>query len=354
MAYTTINKSTDYFNTKLYTGDGTSSNSITGVGFAPDFLWSKARNGSNSHILVDKVRGATKVLHSNGTNAQQTCNANQDMISLDSDGFTVGTPTQFLGSNTNGRTVAAWNWKAGGGQGSSNTDGTITSTVSANTTSGFSIATYTGNGTSGATFGHGLSSAPEMVIIKQTNSTGNWRVGHVGIDSTFAQVVNLNLTNLKASANSIFNSTAPTSSVVTLGNESDVNGSSNTFVAYCFHGVKGYSKFGSYTGNGNADGTFVYTGFKPAFVMLKRQDSVDSWFMYDNKRSSFNVVDDYLTANGSGAEVSSSAVNLDLLSNGFKLRNTDGGHNNSSGTYIYMAFAKAPLVGTNNVPCTAR
>ena len=345
-----INKPTDYFNTVLYTGNG-GTNAVTGVGFQPDWVWVKDRTSVNSHGTFDIIRGATNDLSTDLTNGTLT-NANY-LQSFDSDGFTLGSEGVF---NTNTNNYVNWNWLADNTTGSSNTNGTITSTVSANTTSGFSICTYTGNGTSGATFGHGLNSAPDMVIIKQRNSTGNWRVGHVGADSTFAQVLNLNLTNAAGTANSIFNSTAPTSSVVTLGNEGDANGNGNTFVAYCFHSVKGYSKFGRYTGNGNADGTFVYTGFKPAWIMIKESSNAgNSWHIRDNKRSTFNVVNDSMYANSNIAEVSNnSALNTDFLSNGFKLRNSDTNDNGSGRTYIYMAFAEQPLVGTNNIPATAR
>lgn len=348
MAYTTINKPTDYFNINLYTGNG-GTNAVTGVGFQPDWVWVKDRTSVNSHGTFDIIRGATNDLSTDLTNGTLT-NANY-LQSFDSDGFTLGSEGVF---NTNTNNYVNWNWLADNTTGSSNTNGTITSTVSANTTSGFSICTYTGNGTSGATFGHGLSSAPEMVIIKVRNTTGNWRVGHVGIDPTFAQVLNLNLTNAAATANSIFNSTAPTSSVVTLGNEADVNGNTNTFVAYCFHSVKGYSKFGRYTGNGNADGPFVYTGFKPAFIIVDNINQADDWYMFDNKRSSFNQVQANLKPNTTSAEASSASYALDFLSNGFKLRAATGAVNNNTDTLIYMAFAEQPLVTTGKVPATAR
>ena len=350
MAYTTINKATDNFNTVLYTGDGTSSNAITGVGFAPDFLWSKARNGANAHILVDSVRGATKVLHSSATTAEQTCNANQDMISLDSDGFTVGTPTQFLGTNTNGTTVASWNWKAGG-TAVSNTDGTITSSVSANTTSGFSIVSYTGTGVA-ATVGHGLGVTPKMVITKSRSTATNWPVYHASYTSGAGA---LDESTAFSGSFSDYWNTNPTSSVVNIGTTNGANKSGDNIIMYAFADVQGYSKFGSYTGNGNADGTFVYTGFKPAYVMLKVTSANNNWIEFDNKRSSFNLMDDFISPDINDAETTGNANNrIDMLSNGFKMRGSGSAVNISGGTFIYMAFAEAPIVGTNNIPATAR
>ena len=344
-----INKPTDYFNTKLYTGTG-ATQSITGIGFEPSLTWIKKRNGTTSHTVTDSVRGVNKQIFTNEAEAEESYTS--VLTSFDSDGFSLSTAGLI---NASSDTYASWNWLGANGT-SANTDGTISSTVSANTTSGFSICTYTGNGTSGATFGHGLNSAPEMVILKTRNTTGQWRVGHVGADSTFDQVLNLNLTNAKASASSIFNSTAPSSTVVTLGNEGDANGNNNTFVASCFHSVKGFSKFGGYTGNGSTDGTFVYTGFRPAFTIIKRTDSTSNWIVHDNKRNLFNVVNIALAPNLNNGEsdFSTSLNQIDFLSNGFKLKDNSGDQNASGGSYIYMAFAENPLVGTNNIPATAR
>ena len=349
MSYTNgLDKPTDYFNTVLYTGTGATHN-ITGVGFQPDWVWIKNRGITANHHLFDIARGATKYLLTNATNAEAT--DAQQLQSFDTDGFTVGTNGNVNGSGNN---IVAWNWLASNTT-ASNTDGSITSTVSASTTSGFSIATYTGNGTAGATFGHGLSSAPEMVIIKRRNSTGNWRVGNIYASSNFSEVLNLNLTNAKGLANSIFNSTAPTSTLVTLGNEADVNGNGSTFVSYCFHSVKGYSSFGSYVGNGSTDGTFVYTGFKPAFVIVKlTSSSGENWYMQDATRDPFNPSGRRIKGNGSDAESNNSAFNIDFLSSGMKMRNTNGGHNGSGSTYIYMAFAENPFTTSTGIPTTAR
>ena len=345
MAYTTINKSTNYFNTKLYTGTG-SSLALTGVGHQPDMVWQKVRSTTSSHRITDAVRGVGQVIYPNDT-AQQS--AESAVTAFGTDGFTVGTAS---GTNTNGATYVAWSWKAGAGQGSSNTDGSINTTyTSVNTTAGFSISKYTGTG-SNATVGHGLGVVPKCFILKKTSDTSAWSMYHESIGNT--KFLTLNSTAAETTGSTVWNNTSPTSSVFSVGTGDNGNASGATYIAYCFAEKKGFSKFGSYAGNGNADGTFIYTGFKPAWVMVKRTDSADSWFMYDNKRSTFNVVDDYLIASSSGAENTTSVVNLDLLSNGFKLRNTDGGHNNSSGTYLFMAFAEAPLVGTNNIPATAR
>ena len=346
MAYTTINKSTDYFNTKLYTGNGGTLN-VTGVGFQPDLVWQKSRSLAYNHNLYDVIRGANAHLRSNLTAAEAS--PSDGLTSFNSDGYTMVQGGAVEASN-NGATYATWNWLASNTT-ASNTDGSITSTVSANTTSGFSIVSYTGNNTQGATVGHGLGSAPKMIIFKSRNGTKNWITYHDGIGNTKA--IFLNLTNAEATASSNFwNNTSPTSSVFTLGDNSNHNDTSADMIAYCFAEKKGFSKFGSYVGNGNADGTFIYTGFKPAFVMVKRTDTTASWLMYDNKRDSFNVVDLALSPNLSNAEDVTGSDESDFLSNGIKMRNTGNALNASGGTYIYMAFAEEPLVGDN--PCTAR
>ena len=335
----------DYFNTKLYTGNG-STQSITGVGFQPDWLWIKNRDGTNNHILQDAVRGATKSLESDGTGAETTSATR--VTSFDSDGFSIGSAGT---NNTNTNNYVSWNWKANG-SGSANTDGSISSTVSANTTAGFSIVKYTGNLTSGANIGHGLGVKPAMIIIKNLDAAESWLCYHTSLGAT--KHIKLNATEAAGTATSRFNDTEPTTSLFTVGNDPQTNGNSNDMIAYCFTEKKGFSKFGSYTGNGSTDGTFVYTGFKPAFLIQKRSDISANWNMYDNKRSSsggFNVVDDLFYVDGSNAEISYTSV--DFLSNGFKFRSADGAIN-GSGNNIFMAFAEAPLVGTNNIPATTR
>ena len=344
MAYTTISKPTDYFNTKLYTGNG-STNAQTGVGFQPDFTWIKSRSNTYSNTLTDAVRGVTKHNASNSSNAEYT--STTEITSFNSDGFTVGTDA---GVNNSSSTFASWNWKANG-QGSSNTDGTINTTyTSASTASGFSISTYTGTG-SNATVGHGLGAAPKVVLIKQTNGTAWWFMYHNDLGTTGKLNLNTTTYNNDLQA-SYWNSTAPSSSVFSLGTEASVNGSSQNFVAYCFAEKQGYSKFGSYTGNGNADGSFIYTGLSPAWVIIKKTSGTGSWWMFDNKRLGYNPSNSRFYGNDTATEATSTVI--DFLSNGFKFRSDDGELNASGGTYIFMAFAEAPLVSSNGVPSTAR
>tara|TARA_B000000477_G_scaffold124499_1_gene132324 strand:- start:1045 stop:2115 length:1071 start_codon:yes stop_codon:yes gene_type:complete len=356
MAYSSITKPSDYFNTKLYTGNG-STQSITGVGFQPDWVWIKSRGDTSWHRSLDVVRGATKELYQNESSAEAT-EAN-GLTSFDSNGFSIGSNSGYNGNTVN---FASWNWLAGG-TASSNTDGSITSTVSANTTSGFSIVTWTGSGAD-ATVGHGLNSAPTLIIVKnRTDNSTDWRVGQVLTSSnnmTNGNGYYLELNDTKASTNpgsaNQWGSTptAPTNQVFTVGSNNSNNGSSDNMIAYCFHSVKGYSKFGSYTGNGNSDGTFVYTGFKPAWVICKRSSGTGNWQMFDSKREGYNVDNDGLQANLSNAEATDD--DLDILSNGFKLRGSGNDLNGSGSTYIYMAFAEEPLVANVglSIPATAR
>nr|BAR20450.1 hypothetical protein [uncultured Mediterranean phage uvMED] len=350
MAYTTIDKPTDYFNTVLYTGNGSNGHAITGVGFQPDWVWLKNRSAGTSHVLVDAVRGNNKVLSSNNSGAETTTNANKDFRSFDSDGFTVDTNENFGSTNTNGANIVAWNWKANGSA-SSNSNGSITSSVSANTTAGFSIVSYTGNETAGDTVGHGLGSVPAMFIVKKTSSGSaqNWFCYHASLGAGYEILLN---SSNASDTTSQWNSTAPTSSLFTLGNSSFTNASGATYIAYCFAEKKGYSKFGSYTGNGNADGTFVYTGFKPAFLIIKKTSAAGSWYMYDNKRAGgSNVNDDAVLADTNDAEFSS---NIDFLSNGVKIRTSGSGENLSGGSFIYMCFAESPFTTSTGIPTTAR
>ena len=345
MAYTTINKSTDHFNTKLYTGNA-STQAITGVGFQPDWLWIKNRSTTNAHNIFDAVRGTNKKLDSAETTAENASATN--LTSFDSDGFTLASNA---GTNGSGNNIASWNWKAGGGQGSSNTDGSINTTyTSANTTAGFSISTYTGTG-SNATFGHGLGAAPEMVIVKCLNDAQNWFIYHQGIGAT--KVIYLDLNNAQQTLSQGWNNTAPTSSVVSIGTEAGVNQNGNLYVAYCFKEKTGYSKFGSYTGNGSSSSpTFIYTGFKPKFVIVKCTNEADEWFMHDDKRDGYNDDNEYLFASVTNVE-GTNTNRIRLLSNGFSVPTTDKSHNKSGNSYIYMAFGQS-IVGTNNIPATAR
>jgi hypothetical protein len=345
MSYTNgLDKPTDYFNTKLYTGNY-NTNAITGVGFQPDWVWIKERSSTSDHSLHDSVRGSTKIIKSSTTDAEITRTGS--ITSFDSDGFTLG---QNNGVNENSQTYASWNWLAGGSA-SSNSDGSITSSVSANTTAGFSIVSYTGNGSTG-TIGHGLNSTPKVIIFKDRTNTNGWHFYHGSFGAT--DLLLLDATNSLLTGNSYMNSTLPTSSLISLGNSGGVNGSSANYIAYCFAEKKGYSKFSSYVGNGNSDGTFVYTGFKPALVIGKSTGRGEDWFMFDSTRSPTNVVDNYLAPNTSYAE-SSTLTTFSFLSNGFKLR-TSGSYSNFSGdTLIYMAFAENPFVtGASAIPTTAR
>ena len=347
MAYTTINKSTDYFNTKLYTGNN-GTQSITGVGHQPDLIWVKARNDTANHTLTDAVRGTNSVLYSNQTQAPDT--PTNAITSFDSDGFSVGSNGSF---NANSINYASWNWKANG-QGSSNTDGSINTTyTSVNTTAGFSISKYTGNTTDGATVGHGLGAVPDMIIGKDLSDTSAWGVWHKDLTNAGYRLT-LDTSAAQSDDTALFGGssrTAPTSTVFSIGSGGGLNGP-NANVVYCFTSIKGYSKIGSYTGNGNSDGTFVYTGFKPAWVMTKRTDTTSSWDIHDTKRDTFNVASKHLLAEDSGVE-GNTAI-LDILSNGFKFRSSNADRNASGGTYIYMAFAESPLVGTNGVTAKAR
>ena len=344
MAYTTINKSTDYFNTKLYTGNG-STNAQTGVGFQPDWLWFKNRVDTYNHHVFDVLRGVNQQLQIDSTGAESTYATS--MTSFDSDGFTLGANNNI---NYNGNNHVAWCWKAGG-SGSANTDGSInTTSTSVSTTSGFSISTYTGTG-SAATIGHGLGATPDFIIVKNRSDSGeSWMVWTNAIAAN--KYLLLNTTGAEATDTTIWNNTLPTSSVFSVGTHDTVNKSGSNYVAYCFTNIKGFSKFGSYVGNGNADGPIIYTGFKPAFILTKNAGSSSDWILNDNKRLGYNPNNYRIKANTSGAE--QTVTHVDLLSNGFKVRTTSTDHNTSGNTIIYMSFAEAPLVGSNNIPATAR
>ena len=336
MSYTNgLNKPSDYFNTVLYTGDASSDRTITNT-FGTDFLWLKERNGTDDHHLWDKVRGDGKRIHSNLTNAESDLGT---YIALVSTGFKVSGGTY----NNNGSQYAAWNWKAGG-TAVSNTDGSITSSVSANQDAGFSIVSYTGTGSAG-TVGTGLGAVPKMIIIKDRDAADNWNVYHSSTGNN--SHLHINLTNAKSASSSYWNTTSPTSSVFSLGSSGAVNTSSNNFIAYCFAEKKGYSKFGSYVGNGGNQ--FIYTGFKPAFVIEKRSSNVSEWDMYDNKRNTFNSVTKVLKPKASDAEATYGGLNF--LSNGFEAK---GSLNDSGQTLIYMAFAESPFTTSTGIPTTAR
>jgi hypothetical protein len=349
MAYTTINKGSSYFNTVLYTGNDATNRSITGVGFQPDFTWIKSRSNTFFHELYDVVRGFSsttngRVLYSNATSAEGTPNT---FNSFNTDGFTVSKQSGETGTNGNGATFVAWNWLANGA-GVSNTSGTIASTVSANTTAGFSIVSYTGTGAN-ATVGHGLGVAPKMVIVKGRSTVYDWIVWQTSFPGT--DYIVLNKTDAKGTVAAVWNSTIPTSTVFSLGSNLAVNESGATQIAYCFAEVKGFSKFSSYIGNGSADGTFVYTGFKPAMIITKA-NAVADWFIRDNKQDPENVMNEYLSPNTTAT--SGNLDSFDFVSNGFKIRNSNNAWNGSGTTYYYMAFAENPFVSSTLIPTTAR
>ena len=348
MAYSSIAKPEDYFNTKLTTGTG-SSQAVTGVGFQPDWIWGKRRDSSGNNSLFDSVRGITKGLESNRTGAEFT--STDYYSSFDSDGFTIAAGSSGAG-NGSSQTAVQWCWLGANGT-ASNSDGSITSTVSANTTAGFSIVSYSGSTNSTFTVGHGLGAVPKIFILKKRSSSGtNWVMYNANLGND--KRIQLNNTDASASTTG-FGSTDPTSSVFTVANGSTTGADGQTYIAYCFAEKKGYSKFGRYTGNGDANGTFVYTGFKPAWVMVKRTDGANSWIIMDNKRTISNPMGEELKAEDNSA--GSVATRWDQLSSGFKLRNTGAAVNGSGAAYIYMAFAENPFVANDSgtaVPVTAR
>jgi hypothetical protein len=353
MAYTTIDDPSAYFQTTIYTGDGSTSHAITNGGnsdLQPDWLWIKSRSSTEQHFAFDSVRGQSKYIFPNATNAEGTAGTGI-LNSFNSDGFTLGNND---GVNADSETFVAWNWKAGTTSGITTTNSTITPAgYSFNQTAGFSIIKYPGNGTNDAKCPHGLGVAPQMIFIKDLDNAADWECYNEFNGN--GKVFHLNKTNGADATSARWRNTSPDAVNWTMGSTTAVNGSGRNYVAYCFAGKQGYSKFGSYTGNGNADGTFIYTGFLPSFVMVKQTNaSGEGWHILDNKRSGVNGDMERLLANSSNAE-SNYAGNLDLLSNGFKTRINDAGVNGSGASYIYMAYAQQPFVtGSSGVPATAR
>jgi hypothetical protein len=345
--YTAIDDAGSFYSTKLYTGTG-SSLAVTGVGFQPDFTWIKNRDATDSHIWTDAVIGATIYRESNTTAADVT--DTESLKTFDSDGFTVGT---MAAVNTNTENYVSWNWKAGTTTGIT-TDGNTTITPSAysfNQTSGISVIEYTGNETAGAKVAHGLGAVPVCMIFKRTDGVTDWQVYHQAIGNTKFMI--LNTTSAEGVATTRWNDTTPDSVNLTLGTTTYVNKSGSPHVGYIFADVQGYSKFGSYIGNGNADGPFVYTGFRPAYVLLKRTAGADAWQIVDNKRLGYNAKNSSLMACRTTAEDTSVSY-IDILSNGFKLRTTGGHVNTNAELNIYMAFAESPFVNSSSIPGTAR
>ena len=356
MAYTTIDDPSVYFQTLLYTGNGSSSRALTNDGnsdLQPDWLWVKNRSNAVTHGIWDSSRGAGKRL----TIATDTEEDQTNVASFNSDGFTVNTGDII---NTNSHTYVAWQWKANGGTTSSNNDGSYTSTVQANTTAGFSIVKYgdasSFSASTPATVGHGLGKTPKWIIIKNLDGTRSWGVHHVSNGA--GKIIYLDLDNAVANSTGFDNGTLPTSSVFTVNTLNVANGNNLAYIAYCFAEIQGYSKFGSYEGNDATDGPFIYTGFKPAWLLYRNVDRTENWIIVDNKRNTFNrVAGANLQANVADAEVNEQRWGFDFLSNGFKIRNNESGKNANNGngeTIIYMAFAEHPFVSSKGVPVTAR
>jgi|TARA_R110000851_G_scaffold306312_1_gene464626 hypothetical protein len=352
-----LDKSSNYFKTVLYSGNGGTQN-ITSLDFQPDLVWLKKRNGGTYHNLANSISGTGKVLYPNGNNAEAS--KTTIVTAFNSNGFSLGTEGDINGS---GGTFVSWSWKAGGSA-SSNSNGSITTSISANQDSGFSMVSYTGNNSNGATIGHGLGAAPKMVIIKKKSDTAQWAVGGTNIDSTFNGYMFLDSSGSIATSDNVFNDTAPSSSVVTLGTTGDSNSNGQTYIAFCFAEKQQFSKMGSYVGNGNSSTpTFVYTGFKPSLVITKPSSASDGWTLSDIPRDN-DVGGD---GNGTGARLKANTTDsestntswaaIHKYSNGFSPQGTDNVTNSSGVTYIYMAFAENPLVtSTDNgsIPSPAR
>ena len=331
MAYTTIDDPSLYFRVKTYSGSSSDGNAITWdethANMSPNFLWLKNRTSAQEHWLCDTVRGTGKFLESNSNNAESSDGAS-GFASFDSNGFTLNDSAR-----TNRNTMVAWGWKE-------------------SATAGFDIVTYTGNETA-RTISHSLSAVPKMMIVKNRGTTGNWGVYHVGL-GTANKRLELDSNAAEDTGTSVWNDTDPTSSVFSVGdNDRITNGNSMTYVGYLFSEKQGFSKFGKYTGNGNADGTFVHTGFRPAMIIIKRTDATDHWYIYDDQRG-YNGDIASLRPNENHSESTASGYEIDILSNGFKARQNHDDINGSGNSYVYMAFAKQPFVNSNGVPCNGK
>ena len=332
MAFTSINNPELYFQTKLYSGDGSTDVSHTFDGsedMQANLIWFKRRNGSANHFLYDSVRGANRSLVPNDTDVEATSGEQTTFLSsFDSDGFTLGDDSNNV--NGSGQSYALWAWKE-------------------SATAGFDIVTYTGTG-SAKTENHSLSAKPEFFVVKSRTFGEQWECYHKSLGAT--KCVQWDDDSAEADIAGRFNDTEPTTSVFTVGDADAVNKNTYTYVTYLWRSVQGFSKIGSYTGNGNADGTFIYTGFRPAWVFIKKTSGSDNWILVDNKRDGYNGSVEPIYINLALAEAT--AEPMDLLSNGFKMLRTDGGENASGATYIYMAFAEQPFVNSNGVPNNAR
>ena len=338
---------TDNFKTHLFTGTG-ASNAQTfpeTTAMQPDVVWIKNRDVTDFHVWTNSISGATKYIETNNT-LIQTTNA-ESVKSFDSDGFTVGTMNEV---NTNTEDFVSWNWKMGTTTGIAGSPSITPTAYSFNATAGQSIIQYTGTGVAG-TLPHGLGVTPQMIIVRNLGGGYNWMVYHEAMNSAGRQL-KLNTSGAWTLVTTIWNNTLPTASLFSVGTNSETNESADTLLAYCFTSIKGYSKFGKYVGNGNADGTFVYTGFRPAFVMVKAYEDAENWMLQDNKRLGYNENNYRLAPNSTMIEQATGWV--DLLANGFKIRNTNTEINGSGYNYLYSAFAESPIVSSNDVPGVAR
>ena len=350
MSYTNgLDKPSDYFNTVLYTGTG-SELSISSLDFSPDWVWVKQRSADASHFLYDSVRGATKSLRSNSTNAEAT--VAQSLKSFDSNGFTLGTSAE---PNTSSGNYVGWSWRGSDSSASSNEDGSITSTVSANSTSGFSIVTWTGSGSS-ATIGHGLGSTPKFIIVKNRTDSVNWFVYHNSVitaSATNKSFMTLNTTDALGTNGSATTFTSVSDTTFGVGTDNIINGSSDNMIAYVFADTGNkFFKTGKYTGNGSASGPYIYTGHKPAAIIIKRTDVAKNWYINDNLREGYNNDNPYISPNLSVAETG--GTEIDILSNGFRITAGGTGHNQSGGTYMYASISANPFVTSSGVPACAR
>ena len=359
MAYTTIDDPEAYFQVHLYTGTGsTNARTLDGdTDLQPDMVWVKKRSSTQEWACADAARGGDNIVYLNGNNSNDTTAG--IIPSFQSDGFTVGSAGNGTGTNytnTSSSTYVAYCWKGGTTSGITGTADITPSAYSFNTTSGFSVCVYSGVGNAGDTLKTGLSSGIDFYFLKRLDSNSSWSV--LGSQSALGagKYMYLDITDAVATNDAFDNDVVPSSAgVVTLGDNGNVNASGGTHIFMGWKSIQGFSKFGSYTGNGNADGTFVYTGFRPAMVIVKRTDSTGGWYVYDNKRAGYNGSSGYLQVDTTSAEDTNAGnFGFDILSNGFKLRGTYATVNNSGGNYVYMAWAEAPLVNSNGVPCNAR
>jgi len=363
MAYTTIDDPSAYFQTALYSSTGNGANiTVTNDGnsdLQPDWLWIKVRDGANNHDTFDSSRGITsKRLFPNLTNAEDS----NGIDSVSSDGFTTGTSLGNINNTSGANNYVAWQWKANGGTTASNDAsstgvGTIDSVYQANTDAGFSIITYTGDGNDNASFAHGLGAIPHFHIIKRRSGTEDWAVyHHENTSNPNTDHLLLNTTDGTSDSDTRYSDAGPSSTTITLGNNAVVNANGSTYVCYAFTEKQGYSRFGNFIGNGTTDGGFVYTGFKPAWLMIKETVSGGGWGIWDNKRLPFNTggAAIRLLANTTAADDSSNDNRIDFLSNGFKVRTSSGGFNQDATTMLYIAFAESPFTSSEGVPTTAR